>query len=903
MAYQPKSYRKFLAGSVSAALVASAVGPVVANAASFSDVNPNDSHAANINALVELGYIKGFSDGTFKPYQSITRGQVAKIFARILEDKGFKAPEKLEQVFDDVPLDAKDQELVKAAAIVKAAGVMTGTDGKLNPGQPITRQQMAKVLVEAFDLTKSDDFTSKITDLDKADAWARDYIQTLEANKVTVVTEFKPKDNVTRAAFASFVKRALDAQEAIKAPKVESVSAINPTTLKLEGEYLKNLKAENVTVVGNKVVAITPAADGKSATVTLESKLAPNEDVTVSVTVNGEKKDFTTKFEYKVTSVSIDPQTFDDDRAGQKVTFKVNGESAAADIDYLKLAGYSVNFVAIDKATGNPANIFASGAGATSTSTDGILDANLSSFVGKEIEIQVQLSKSGEALVSDKAIVKFVNLDAAAAAVDSVVFAVDDGDGSVAYNANGSTTLAGTDFALNSTTLVAGEVAGIHQVKATINGSKEIIAPTAFSVESSNPAVISYNSTTGLLTAESAGTATITVKVGEVKKTFTFTVVNKARELAKVVVNPSTLDIVNGYTKSVEVKTFDQYGDPFAVTSADVNEVVPMAADGSTPIVTVASVDVATNSAGSIGVGTLTVAANAVGKGTVYFKDATTGKVLGSMFVNVTPVNNIGSQKLEIVKVSGQSEDNTLDLSADNKVTYKLANYNTNGVYRDDQDLNGYTLEVVDGTVAEVTAAGATSPHSANATLTVSGNATTFDITALKAGKTDVLVKKPDGTVVGKITITVVNDPIKITGVNWKQLSTIDYIGETINYKDVLSITDSNADDIVNNITLSKSTAYKVRIAESAGNEGIIYLDKDADGAYAAGEELGKLVLSATTDSSLNGGAISDAIAGYTTAAQDKGTLVFKVIVDSDGDGAYEPNEAITATSVKVEVK
>jgi hypothetical protein len=44
--------------------------------------------------------------------------------------------------------------------------------------------------------------------------------------------------------------------------ETNTVSAINPTTLKVEGEGLKNLKAENVTVVGNKVVAITPAADG-----------------------------------------------------------------------------------------------------------------------------------------------------------------------------------------------------------------------------------------------------------------------------------------------------------------------------------------------------------------------------------------------------------------------------------------------------------------------------------------------------------------------------------------------------------------------------------------------------------------------------------------------------------------
>jgi trimeric autotransporter adhesin len=289
MAYQPKSYRKFLAGSVSAALVASAVGPVVANAASFSDVNPNDTHAANINALVELGYIKGFTDGTFKPYESITRGQVAKIFARILEDQGFKAPEKLEQVFDDVPLDAKDQELVKAAAIVKAAGVMTGTGGKLNPGQPITRQQMAKVLVEAFDLTRPADFKSELKDLDKADPSQRDYILTLEANGITKTADnnFRPTDTVTRAAFASFVKRALDASKVEAELKVESVSAVG--SKKLEVKFNKavdptkakfEVKKAGITV---NVSNVTFANDNKSATLELSTKLTKGE-YTVNVT-------------------------------------------------------------------------------------------------------------------------------------------------------------------------------------------------------------------------------------------------------------------------------------------------------------------------------------------------------------------------------------------------------------------------------------------------------------------------------------------------------------------------------------------------------------------------------------------------------------------------------------------
>ncbi|HEY8542400.1 MAG TPA: hypothetical protein VIL29_08450 [Pseudothermotoga sp.] len=338
---------------------------------------------------------------------------------------------------------------------------------------------------------------------------------------------------------------------------------------------------------GNKVVAITPAADGKSATVTLESKLAPNADVTVSVTVNGEKKDFTTKFEYKVTSVSIDPQTFDDDRAGQKVTFKVNGETA--DIDYLKLAGYNVTFVAKDS-TGAAANGFFAGS-ATNTSSTGVIAQGVPQG---EYTVEVQVTRAGEALVTGTATVKIVNLDAAATAINSVTFynyGTNKGDDSIA--AYDTAPLAGDDYKMNSTTLVAGEKAAVYKVEATVSGEKVVVPATGFEVKTSNPAVVSVDSN-GVLTAESAGTATITVKVGEVTKTFNFTVTNTARKLSKVTVEPSSVSIVKTYTKAVKVKTLDQYGDPYLVAnSADIDEVVPVGVDGSTPVVS--GVDVLTN--------------------------------------------------------------------------------------------------------------------------------------------------------------------------------------------------------------------------------------------------------------------------------------------------------------------
>jgi hypothetical protein len=890
MAYQPKSYRKFVATTATAAMVASAVAPVV-SAASFTDVAPQYKDA--VDFLVSTGATNGKTETTFGVYDEITRLDAAVILAKVLK---LDVDNAKDAGFTDVPKDR-----AKYVNALVEAGVLNGkAPGKFGAYDKLTRVEMAKIIANAYKL-KADDVELPFTDVN--DTWAP-YVKALYKYGVTkgkTETSFGAYLNITRGEFALFVYRAKDVNVA---PQVVSVSAINPTTLKLEGEGLKNLKAENVSVDGNKVVAITPAADGKSATITLENKLAPNADVTVSVTVNGEKKDFTTKFEYKVTSVSIDPQTFDDDRAGQKVSFKVNGEPA--DIDYLKLAGYNVTFVAKDS-TGAAANGFFDNNAGTNTSSTGVISHPVTQG---EYTVEVQVTKAGEALVTGTATVKIVNLDAAATAVNSVTFynyGTDKTDDSAA--AYDTAPLANDDYKMNSTTLVAGEKAAVYKVEATVSGEKVVVPATGFEVKTSNPAVVSVDSN-GVLTAESAGTATITVKVGEVTKTFNFTVTNTARKLSKVTVEPSSVSIVKGYTKDVKVKTLDQYGDPYLVAnSADIDEVVPVGVDGSTPVVS--GVDVLTNGANSVGEVTLTLAADEAGKGTVYFKDAT-GKVLGSFYVNVSAVDNTGSQKLEIISKSPASTDNTLDLQADKTVTYQLSRYNTQGIYIEPVDLNGYTLEVVDGTVAQAqfvdgagNTTGSATTQTANATITGTVGDKGFIITGLKAGKTDILLKDTASGKIEKITITVVDSPIEIKSVNFKSVPTVDYVGAKINYEDVLDVTYSNEDDIVNGITLSKSTLHKVRISEDAGTEGILYLDVNGDANYTAGTDtdLGKLILKLTADSTLTGTVPTDVVSGYTTVTTDKGkkgTLLFKVLTDVTGN---DETTAVAATAVTVEVK
>lgn len=50
----------------------------------FADVPANHPHNEGISWAAEQGYVTGYPDGTFRPEQSLTRGQLATILYRIL---------------------------------------------------------------------------------------------------------------------------------------------------------------------------------------------------------------------------------------------------------------------------------------------------------------------------------------------------------------------------------------------------------------------------------------------------------------------------------------------------------------------------------------------------------------------------------------------------------------------------------------------------------------------------------------------------------------------------------------------------------------------------------------------------------------------------------------------------
>ncbi|PFV84656.1 S-layer protein [Bacillus sp. AFS059628] len=836
------SYKKVIAGTMTAAMVAGVVSPVAAAGKTFPDVPAGHWAEGSINYLVDKGAITGKPDGTYGPTESIDRASAAVIFTKILN---LPVDENAQPSFKD----AKNTWAAKYIAAVEKAGIVKG-DGKENfyPNGKIDRASFASMLVSAYNLKDKVNGELVTTFEDLLDHWGEEKANILINLGISVGTgdKWEPNKSVSRAEAAQFIALTdkkygkKDNQQAY----VTDVKVSEPAKLTLTGTGLDKLSADDVTLEGDKAVAIEASADGTSAVVTLGGKVAPNKDLTVKV----KNQSFVTKFVYEVKKLAVEKLTFDDDRAGQTVAFKLNDEKGYADVEYLNLANHDVKFVA-NNLDGSPANIFEGG---EATSTTGKLAVGIKQG---EYKVEVQVTKRGGLTVSNTGIITVKNLDTPASAIKNVVFAVDaDNDGVVNYGSK----LAGKDFALNSQNLVVGEKASLNKLVATIAGEDKVVDPGSISIKSSNHGIISV--VNNYITAEAAGEATLTIKVGDVTKDVKFKVTTDSRKLVSVKANPDKLQVVQNKALPVTFVTTDQYGDPFGANSAAIKEVLPK-----TGVVAEGGLDVVTTDAGSIGTKTVSVTGNEVGEGTVHFQNGN-GATLGSLYVNVTE-GNVAFKNFELVsKVGqyGQSPDTKLDLNVSNKVEYQLSKYTSDRVYSDPENLEGYVVESKNPAVAEAE---------------IVGNKVV--VTGKAPGKVDIHLTK-NGATAGKATIEIVQETIAIKSVNFKPVQTENFVEKKINIGTVLELEKSNLDDIVKGINLTKETQHKVRVVKSGDEQGKLYLDRNGDAVFNAGDvKLGDVTVSQTSDSALPNFK-ADLYDTLTTKYTDKGTLVFKVLKDKN---------------------
>lgn len=231
MANQTKNYRKFVATSVTAALVASAVAPAAfaAEKVDFKDSIPTWAKDA-VDYLVGKEAISGYPDGTFNQAGKLTRAEAAKILALSLD---LKIDEDAKTDF----ADAKDHWASKYIAAIQKEkpGVIDGYNGKFDPNANITRQQMAKMVVVAYDLKLDEAADISFSD---NNGWGADQVNILASLGVVEgvsAGKFSPNADVTRGQAAVFVHRteveSVRVEVATKDAKVVSVNAINAKEL------------------------------------------------------------------------------------------------------------------------------------------------------------------------------------------------------------------------------------------------------------------------------------------------------------------------------------------------------------------------------------------------------------------------------------------------------------------------------------------------------------------------------------------------------------------------------------------------------------------------------------------------------------------------------------------------
>ncbi|MDV2886339.1 S-layer homology domain-containing protein [Alkalihalophilus pseudofirmus] len=176
------------------------------NSLPFQDIPKNHYSYEPIQYLYHMGYVKGKRADHFGLNDTVTRAQAAVIIANVLEAK---TNSSYQLKASDVP---SNHFAYEAFAALEQSGIMTGSSGKMQPNQPITRAQVSALLNRAFDLAEPVRLHT-FTDVPST-FWAYEEINRLADNRITTQQgqAFKPNASTTRAQFATMVARSINDQ-------------------------------------------------------------------------------------------------------------------------------------------------------------------------------------------------------------------------------------------------------------------------------------------------------------------------------------------------------------------------------------------------------------------------------------------------------------------------------------------------------------------------------------------------------------------------------------------------------------------------------------------------------------------------------------------------------------------
>ncbi len=171
----------------------------------FSDVPPSHSFFEHITWLVERGLVKGFSDGTFRPSASVTRGQLAVMLYKDAGSPEFTPPAV--SPFKDLPTT---HSFYKHITWLVDQGLIKGYgDGTFRANTALTRGQVAVVLFQATDPEFTPPASSPFPDVPTSHSFFK-HVTWLEENGVVKGYgdgTFRPGTALTRGQIAVILKK------------------------------------------------------------------------------------------------------------------------------------------------------------------------------------------------------------------------------------------------------------------------------------------------------------------------------------------------------------------------------------------------------------------------------------------------------------------------------------------------------------------------------------------------------------------------------------------------------------------------------------------------------------------------------------------------------------------------
>ena len=167
----------------------------------FKDVVSNHKNAVAIESLYNLGILAGYTDGTFKPENTINRAEFLAILSNAVEADF--AGKKLENCFTDV----KTEWFAAFACYAKEAGWVKGyDDGSFKPGQNVAKAEAVKIIFAAMEYPLCKDVkTAPYTDVEIT-SWMAPYAcAAKEGGIVAGKTLYMPLYEITRGDTAQLI--------------------------------------------------------------------------------------------------------------------------------------------------------------------------------------------------------------------------------------------------------------------------------------------------------------------------------------------------------------------------------------------------------------------------------------------------------------------------------------------------------------------------------------------------------------------------------------------------------------------------------------------------------------------------------------------------------------------------